>query len=291
MRRVCVVGSANVDRRFEVRELPRPGQTVLADAVTTAPGGKGANQAIAAARAGAAVQFVAAVGADPAGADLRAHLMANDVGLDAVEELSAPTGTAAIMVDAAGENLIVVAPGANAHLTLASAAARAVIDDCDVLLSQLEIPVSTALAAARQARRAGAVVMLNASPAPAASSGELAELAEEVDLVLVNQHEESQWRWQTTHLVITRGGQGATYRGAQGDFDVTAPRVEPVDTTGAGDVFAGVLAACWHLGARTAVRRATAAGALATLVHGAGDCAPGPDAIDGAAADTEVTAR
>lgn len=288
MRSVCVVGSANVDRRFEVRELPRPGETVLAAAVTTAPGGKGANQAIAAARAGARVQFVGAVGTDPAGADLRAHLVANDVGLDGLAELSAPTGTAAIMVDAAGQNLIVVSPGANGHLTLASAAARAAIDDCEVVLLQLEIPVATALAAARQAREAGATVMLNASPAGA---GDLGGLSAEVDVVVVNESEEAQWRWPAAHLVVTRGARGARYRGAEGAFDVTAPRVEAIDTTGAGDVFAGVLAACWHLGARAAVQRATAAGALATLTPGAGDCAPLPDAIDGAVAGARVTDR
>lgn len=279
MGRVCVVGSVNVDQFFSVAALPRPGQTVLASAVRTAPGGKGGNQAVAAARAGADVQFIGAVGTDPAGADLRAHLSANGVGLDGLEELSAPSGGAVVMVDGNGENLIVVAPGANGHLTL-SAAARAVIADGDVVLIQLEIPVATAVAAAHAAHEAGATVMVNASPA--STDPHLAALAEATDVVVVNESEEAHWGWATTHVVVTRGAWGASYRGPDGEFDVPAPEVEAVDTTGAGDVFAGVLAVEWGRGPHDAVRRACAAGALATLVPGAGDCAPVADAIEDA---------
>ncbi|TGD90643.1 ribokinase [Mycolicibacterium sp. CH28] len=278
MARVCVVGSVNVDRFFNVAALPGPGETVLASAVSTAPGGKGGNQAVAAARAGAAVQFVGAVGADPAGADLRAHLSANGVGLDGLTDLSAPSGAAVILVDDRGENLIVVAPGANAHLTLSSATARAVIADCDVLLLQLEIPIATAVAAAHEARSVGATVIVNASPVSTDSA--LGELARAADVVIVNEAEEAHWTWPTTHVVVTRGARGATYRGPHGDIDVAAPPVEAVDTTGAGDVFAGVLAADWATGHRRALLRACAAGALATLVPGAGDCAPVSEAID-----------
>lgn len=279
--RLCVVGSVNVDRFFTVEALPAPGETVLASGVTTAPGGKGGNQAIAAARAGADVQFVGAVGADSAGAGLRRHLMDNGVGVDGLEELPVPSGNAVIMVDSAGENLIVVAPGANGHLTLASAAARSVIADCDVLLLQLEIPIATAVAAAREARSVGATVIVNASPTSPDGTG-LAELAAVTDVVVVNEAEESHWRHPAAHLVVTRGARGASYRGADAELDVAAPEVEPVDTTGAGDVFAGVLAACWTDGRERALRRATAAGALATLVPGAGDCAPPAEAIDDA---------
>jgi ribokinase len=278
--RVCVVGSVNVDQFFNVAVLPRPGETVLASAVHTAPGGKGGNQAVAAARAGAEVQFVGAVGGDPAGADLRAHLSANGVGLDGLEELSAPSGGAVIMVDEGGENLIVVAPGANGHLTLSSAAARAVIADCDVLLLQLEIPIATAVAAAREARSAGATVIVNASPV--STDPVLSELAAVTDVLIVNEAEEAHWNWPTTHFVVTRGAHGASYRGPGDRFDIPSPEVEAIDTTGAGDVFAGVLAADWAAGPRRALRRACAAGALATLVSGAGDCAPVADAIDDA---------
>lgn len=279
MARVCVVGSANVDQFFSVVSLPRPGETVLAATVRTEPGGKGGNQAVAAARSGATVQFVGAVGTDPAGAQLRAHLGANGVGLDGLEELSAPSGSAVILVGEQGDNLIVVAPGANGHLTLSSAA-QAVIADCDVLLVQLEIPVATAVAAAREARAVGATVVVNASPV----SGDpaLADLAAFTDVVVVNDTEEQHWTWPTPHVVVTRGARGASYRGPGGSFDVPTPEVEAVDTTGAGDVFAGVLAADWAAGIERALRRACAAGALATLVPGAGDCAPRAEAIDDA---------
>lgn len=277
---VCVVGSVNMDYTFAVRALPRPGETVLASSLATAPGGKGANQAIAAARAGARVQFVGAVGSDPAGEELLAHLRANDVGLDAMQRLPGPSGTAVIVVDAHAENEIVVAPGANGHLTLDWAPARAVVADCDVLLLQLEIPVSTAVAAASQARGAGATVVVNASPATAAPA--LAELAALADVVVVNQAEARQWEWPVEHLVITHGPAGAVYRTADQEVTFPAPAVEALDTTGAGDVFAGVLAAGWLAGPQHALRRACAAGALATLVPGAGDCAPSDEAIEDA---------
>jgi ribokinase len=284
---VCVVGSVNMDLTFEVDALPRPGETVLASSLTYAPGGKGGNQAVAAARAGAQVQFVGAVGDDPAADQLRAHLLANGVGLDGTVGLPGPSGTAIIVVDASAENTIVVAPGANGHLTLSEAAVRAVVADCDVLLTQLEIPVATAAAAAREARSAGAVVMVNASPA-SRDRNSLAELAAIADVVIANETEANEWSWQPTHQVITLGAHGARYMGADGEFAVPAPAVEAVDTTGAGDVFAGVLAANWpgNPGSPAerlrALRRACAAGALATLVPGAGDCAPDADAIDAA---------
>ncbi len=276
--RVCVVGSVNVDQFFRVTALPQAGETVLGSAVTTEPGGKGGNQAVAAARAGAHVQFVGAVGTDPAGAELRAHLSANGVGLDGLEELPVASGSAVILVDDHGENMIVVAPGANGHLTLASAPARAVIADCEVLLIQLEVPIATAVGAAREARSVGATVIVNASPV--STDPGLRDLADVTDVVIVNEAEEPHWTWPTRHLVITRGARGAAYRGADGDVEVPSPEVEAIDTTGAGDVFAGVLAADWSAGHERALRRACAAGALATLVPGAGDCAPTAEAID-----------
>ncbi|KUI25408.1 ribokinase [Mycobacterium sp. GA-2829] len=278
---VCVVGSVNADLRFAVPSLPRPGQTVLASAMSSAPGGKGGNQAVAAARAGADVQLVAALGDDPAAGLLRAHLRENGVGLDGVVTVPGPSGSAVVMVDAAAENAIVVAPGANAHLSVASAAVRGVIGAADVVLIQLEIPLGTANDAARVAREAGAVVIVNASPA-GAPPHELLRLAEATDVVVVNQAEAAEWHWPIPHLVITRGPRGASYLGDGERFDIPAPAVEAVDTTGAGDVFAGVLAAHWRTGHEDALRRACTAGALATLVPGAGDCAPTAEAIDDA---------
>jgi ribokinase len=162
---------------------------------------------------------------------------------------------------------------------------RDVIASCDVLLTQLEIPVTTAVAAAREARSAAAVVIVNASPAGRDQSS-LSELAAIADVVIANEAEADEWPWQPTHLVVTLGARGARYVGADGEFAVPTPAVKAVDTAGAGDVFAGVLAASWpgnpgSPGERlAALRRACAAGALATLVPGAGDCAPDAETIE-----------
>ncbi len=278
---VCVVGSVNLDTVLAVEALPRPGETVLATSLSSTPGGKGANQAVAAARSGARVRFVGAIGDDDTGAGLRDHLRANEVGTETLMTVPGPTGGAVIVVDSAGENTIVVAPGANAALRLNAPQARVAVAGCDVVLLQLEIPVATAVAAARAAHRAGAIVMVNASPT-GADPDELAELAGVTDVLIVNETEDQHWRWPVEHRVVTRGAAGASYTGADGEITVPAPAVEVVDTSGAGDVFAGVLAAGWISGRDDALRRACRAGALATLVSGAGNCAPYAEAIDGA---------
>ncbi len=281
MTRVCVVGSVNMDIGFDVDTLPRPGETALAASMRSTPGGKGANQAVAAARAGADVQFVGAVGDDAAAVQLREHLDANGVGTDGLITVPGRSGNAVVIVDSSGENVIVVAPEANGRLTLDPAALRSLLADTDVLLLQLEIPIATATAAACAAHSAGVTVILNASPS-GGDEAELAELAELIDVLVVNETEARQWVWPVPHQVTTRGARGASYRGDGAEFTVPAPAVDPVDTSGAGDVFAGVLAAGWTDGRDHALRRACAAGALATLVPGAGDCAPDADAIDGA---------
>jgi len=279
MTRVCVVGSVNMDIGFDVATLPSPGETALARSARWTPGGKGANQAVAAARAGARVQFVGAVGDDPAAAQLRDHLSANGVGTDGLLTLPGPSGNAVVVVDSDGENIIVVAPGANGRLTLEDATQRGLVADCDVLLLQLEIPVATAIAAARAAHSAGITVMLNASPS-GGDHAELAQLAEAVDVLVVNETEAAHWVWRVPHRVITRGARGASYTVDGVEISVPAPSVDAVDTSGAGDVFAGVLAAGWPTDRNRALRRACAAGALATLTPGAGDCAPYAEAID-----------
>ena len=270
-----------MDLVFAVQALPAPGATVLASSMTRSPGGKGGNQAVAASRAGADVVLVAAVGADDTGAALRGHLEANKVDVSGVIALPAPSGTASIVVDEHAENVIVVAPGANGQLTLDSAVLRDLVAGCEVLLMQLEIPTETALAAARLARDAGATVLLNASPV-GADPAALARLAEVTDVVIVNESEAQRWNWPVPHLVTTLGSRGAVHRCADGEARVAAPAVDAVDTTGAGDVFAGVLAAGWATDPAHALRRACAAGALATLVPGAGDCAPDDEAIEDA---------
>ena len=207
--------------------------------------------------------------ADPTTAMLSLTATANATALGGTQS----TGTTAYY--------IVVAPGANGHLTLDSAHVRAVVADCDVLLLQLEIPPATALAAARLAKNSGATVVLNASPA-GTDAGALAELAAVTDVVIVNETEAAQWHWPVPDLVITRGADGAVHRTAGGETHVPAPDVEAIDTTGAGDVFAGVLAAGWRADPHHALRRAVTAGALATLVPGAGNCAPRYEVIEDA---------
>jgi ribokinase len=156
-----------------------------------------------------------------------------------------------------------------------------------VLLTQLEIPVPTVVTAACAARSAGAVVMVNASP-PSQDQSSLAELASVADVVIANEGETNEWHWRPTHLVTTLGARGARCISPDDEFWVPAPAVKAVDTTGAGDVFAGVLAASWprNPGSRAerlaALQRACAAAALSTLVPGAGDCAPYAEAIDAA---------
>lgn len=282
-----MVGSVNLDLTVDVDALPRPGATVLASSLTYAPGGKGGNQAVAAARAGAHVQFVGALGDDPAAERLRAHLLSNGVGLDGTVTVPGPSGTAIVVVDARAENTIVVAPGANGQLSLGASDLPAAIADCDVLLTQLEIPVAAAIAAAREAGAGGAVVMVNASPAGRDRSS-LAKLAAAADVVIANEAEAEEWPWRPTHFVTTFGARGARCVSADDEFWVPAPAVKALDTAGAGDVFAGVLAANWprNSGSRAqrlvALQRACAAAALSTLVPGAGDCAPDAEAIDAA---------
>jgi len=277
--RVVVVGSINADLVVVTSRLPQAGETVAGGRFSRFGGGKGANQAVAAARAGAEVQFFGAVGDDEAAAQLRAHLEANGVGTDGLLTVPGRSGTAAVIVDAGGENIIVVAPEANSRLMLDSSALGRLVADCDVLLLQLEIPLATATAAAGEAHAAGVTVILNASPV-GGDRTELARLAELTDVLVVNETEAAQWVWPVPHKVTTLGARGASYTGDGADFTVSAPAVEAVDTSGAGDVFAGVLAANWADDRDRALRRACAAGALATLVPGAGNCAPSSAAID-----------
>lgn len=268
-----------MDLTLHVATLPTPGSTLLATSAAPAPGGKGANQAVAAARAGAEVQFVGAIGTDGAAPILRAHLRDNGVGLDGLAEIEGPSGVATILVEDSGENCIVVAPGANQDFQLDEDEHRELICSHDVVLCQLEIPVSVALTAARWVAEAGKQFLLNASPVPKRTA-DLAELAFRSNLVIVNESESQKWLYPSRHLVTTLGANGSRYRSPQGEKDVPAYPVHPLDTTGAGDVFAGVLAACWPQGAEEALRRANVAGALATLVAGAGNCAPTKARID-----------
>jgi ribokinase len=267
-----VVGSTNMDLITETPKLPQPGQTLLGTDFSTAPGGKGGNQAVAAARAGGDVQFIGAVGDDDFGIALRARLDHAGVGTDRLRTVAGPSGIAAITVDAQAENTIVVVPGANGTLTGLDDHDRAAIADAAVLVLQLEIPIETVVAAARTAARAGVAVLLNPSPVRDLPG----DLIDAVTVLVVNQGEAealgSDILGSVPHLVTTVGGKGAVHRGPDGvELAVAAPTVEVVDTTGAGDAFTGALAVAWAAGAdpRAALEAACAAGAEATTHAGA----------------------
>lgn len=288
--RVAVVGSANVDTVVTVDRHPGAGETVLGGDARRTPGGKGANQAVAAARAGGAdVALVAAVGSDDGGDLLLGSLAAAGVDVTAVRRVPGPTGAALIAVTRAGENAIVVAPCANARLRVDDVAER-VVRGADVVLAQLEVPLDV-VAAAAGARRPGTPLVLNAAPSQPLPDA----LWQQVDVLVVNEHEAADLAaagedrvdprvlaarllGRVPAVVVTLGAAGALV--ARRGRDVVAVRgaaVHVVDTTGAGDTFCGVLAAELARGADlvAAVRPAVVAGSLAVTRQGAQESVPG----------------
>jgi ribokinase len=274
---LIVLGSANRDYTVLVERHPLPGETVLGGSLSVATGGKGANQAVAAARAGAKPIFVGAVGSDSVGADALRDLDARGVDTSWVLRVGEPTGIALIQVDHDGENTIVVAAGANASLDPATTAATiaSLADASSVLLCQLEIPVEVVSAAASAIEKAHGRFVLNLSPSRYVSPKLLA-LA---DPVILNESEASDLagsaidgpadaatiarRLLTTckSVVITLGPDGVVVGDAEGVTHLDTERVTVVDTTGAGDAFAGALAA--SLAAGRALADATRAGLAA----------------------------
>ncbi|MCF8611855.1 PfkB family carbohydrate kinase [Gordonia sp. HY285] len=273
MTSVVVVGSINLDVVVSCERFPRPGDTVPGSAVSYGQGGKGANQARAAARAGASATFIGAVGDDDA-ADRVMSALSNDVHVRA-SRAPGQTGVALVTVDTHGENTIVVVPGANSLLTL-SDEDRRVISASDVLLVQLEVPVPVVLDAARAAQQAGTTAMLNPSPVIDLP----ADLWPLIDVAVVNRAEAHALRSPLDGVgtvVTTVGADGAELRGPDGLVRADGIAVAVADTTGAGDAFAGMLAASWHLPPAERLARANAAGALATTISGA---ASAPTAAD-----------
>jgi ribokinase len=276
--RVVVVGSANVDLVWHGDRLPAPGETVTDGEFVSVLGGKGANQAAAAAALGADVLFVGCVGDDQHGRSTRADLEARGIDCTALSTTGdAPTGVALITVDAHGENSIAVAPGAN-RLVAASVAAAA-IRAGDVVLCSLEIPVETVEAAVATALDCGARPIVNPAPPRAAPAGAL---------LTPNEHECERLGGIERLLaiapavVVTRGAAGAVlYRAGAAPVEQAAFAVDAVDTTGAGDAFNGALA--WALSKGTpiekAVQLACAAGALATRAIGARGSLPTAEEI------------
>lgn len=266
---VVVVGSLNLDLVTRTERLPKPGETVIGTSYAEFPGGKGLNQAVAAVRAGADVALVGAVGGDHAGALLRE--VAGDEAIDVshvVTIADQPTGRAIISVDEAGENSIIVVPGANAAVAPREFPAGRVV------VAQLEIPLDTVAAAFRAARERGATTVLN--PAPAADF--TAEFLSSCDIVVPNEHEvvllggtDRLLDHGVSQIVVTRGGAGVDVVTRASSIHFDAFPVEPLDTTGAGDAFCGALASRLAAGdpLLAAVHFAAAAGALATTKPGA----------------------
>ncbi len=284
---VVVVGSANADLVVRVERRPAAGETVLGGDVVTAPGGKGANQAVAAAQvaagSGVRVAFVGRVGDDEHGAMVRTSLTASGVDISALRTADRPTGAALVLVDPDGDNSIVVSPGANAALTPDDARIDAVARAAVVVL-QREVAPGASLAAAEHTT---GTVVLNLAPAGPVPDALLAR----TDVLVVNEHEaalllgepvgadgvepgEAAARLRDLGpdtVVVTLGGDGTVAVDAAGTHRVAAPRVEVVDTTGAGDAFVGALAARLAGGAAIgqALRTAVHVGALAVTRAGA----------------------
>jgi ribokinase len=273
---VLVVGSANADLVVPVDRRPAGGETVLGGDTTISPGGKGANTAVAAARLGADVALLCAIGEDAYGGMLLESLRAAGVHTEFVRTVARPTGIAYITVTPDGENAILVSPGANSALE--PAALDGALAGVKVMVASMEIPLPTVERAVAAAAEAGARSLLNLSPAAAVSEQTLAAL----DVLLVNEHEAA-WLLgsdvEPTKLldlgprsaVVTLGAHGALVITADGVTEVASPKVEAVDTTGAGDAFAGALAASLADGAtlEAAARKAVRVAAISVTRHGA----------------------
>lgn len=283
---VVVIGSINQDISVAADRIPRPGETVLAHGVTRSNGGKGANQAVAAARAGGVrTSMIGCVGNDEAGEQLLAGLRRGGVDTKQVLAVSAPSGMALITVDATGENAIAVVPGANMSVAAPNPDQSSLIASAGVVLAQLEIPVAAVTAAARN-RSNGALFILNAAPSRQLPD----DLCREIDLLVVNEHEAADIAGSSDleqalqlllkrvpKVLVTLGARGSMLAARDRDpLHVNAPHVVTIDTTAAGDTFCGMLAAALASGATdlAAMQWASAAASLAVERAGAQDSVP-----------------
>jgi ribokinase len=300
MTEIVVVGSLNMDLVVRTPRLPRPGETIIGREFITAPGGKGANQAVAAAKLSAAVSMVGRVGADEFGRALRNDLRAAGADTSCVfVEQTAATGIAMIGVEDGGQNSIIVAPGANARVTPADVdAARAAIESAQALIVQLEVPLDVVLRAMQIARAARVLTVLNPAPAQALPF-EILSLA---DLLILNETEaalltgvevkdgaSAEEAARQLHergarvVVITLGERGAIALDEHAVKRVPAFPVKAIDTTAAGDAFVAALAVA-RAGGRdldAALLEASAAGALAAMKLGAQPSMPTRAELDG----------
>jgi ribokinase len=293
---ITVIGSANLDLVVDVDRVPLVGETVLGGDLRRIPGGKGANQAVAAARLGRRVAMVGRVGADEGGTILRAALDGDGIDTSALTTTSeSPNGVALIAVGADGDNAIVVSPGANARLSASDIeAAGPLVSDATIVLLQLEVPLSAVVAAATAAT---GVVILNPAPAPTEPLPD--ELMAAVDIVVPNQTElalltgfegdvnpaiaaELARTLPAAAVVVTLGEEGAMVVTADEATHVAAPSVTPVDTTAAGDSFCGALADGLVRGESLvdAARWAVRVGAATTQRPGAQPSLPTPDEVE-----------
>jgi ribokinase len=287
---ILVFGSINVDVLVPVAVLPRPGETVLGGDYALLPGGKGANQALAARRAGAVVKLAGAVGNDSFATLALQTLRRDGVDVGLVRRVDRPTGCAAIMVGADGENLIAVAPGANREAAAARVPASALGPET-ILVCQMEVPAAQNWAMIRRARAARARTVLNLAPAAPLDPALFAE----IDILVANEGEDIALGADRAGLarrlrlafVVTSGAAGSTaFLADGGQIRSPALTIEPIDTTGAGDTFVGVLAAALdrRFPFAAALRQASAAAGLACLARGAQSAMPDRAAIEAAAA-------
>jgi ribokinase len=265
--RITVVGSANIDHVARCRRLPRPGETVTDAEFERVPGGKGANQAVAAARLGATVKFIGRIGRDDL---VLRSLECDGVDTSAVVRDDGETGVALILVDDSGENVIVVAPGANRRLSADDIG----VGEADAVISQLEIPFEAVAAAAAQAR----FFCLNAAPA----RGRI-ELERHPDLLIVNRYEYEQVAHAEGLVALTLGAEGAVL--LENGHEVaraTPPAITAVDGTAAGDAFSAALVVSLLEGRErgAALKRACVAGALAASRPGAQPSLPTAAEVD-----------
>ena len=284
---ISVVGSLNVDFSFRVPSFPAPGETLMAAELATSFGGKGANQAVAARRAGAEVRMIGCLGSDEQAREYRKHLANEGIDTSGVMTAKGRTGVASIALDDRGENTIIVHPGANSMLTPGKVEkAEHLFRASAATLLQLECPFESVLRAAQLARHAGSLVVLNPSP----WDPRVVEADIPFDILILNEGEAASLRSgvfdafpgdgnQT--VIVTRGSLPTQVLSAGKIEEIAPPKVSPVDTVGAGDTFAGVFSAAFAAGREIldSVRMANAAAALATLRNGAQEAIPHGDAI------------
>jgi len=281
MHDVTVIGSLNLDVVIGLDRVPSAGETVLATGQHLVPGGKGLNQAVACARAGARTRMIGAVGDDDAAQLLLDAGAVSGVDVGGVRRVAGPSGTTWVMVQADGDNAIVVHPGANGTLDGLGPDDLEAVEGSAVLVMQLEIPLAAVLSAALVARSVGTTVVLNAAPARALPP----QLLDAVDVLVVNEHEAAELGsavGQARAVVVTLGAAGARLTDAAGTRAVAGIPATVVDTTGAGDAFTGYLAAglASGLSLDNAVARAVVAGAIAVETPGAVPSIPVAESVD-----------